>query len=91
MTEYYNNRFSAGPYNNKPRDHHYNIDDPYRIGKPKVPYIQRPDDRFMRNQNPNDRYNNNYMRGPLPSIELLTGRVGSGQRLTRPEASGRVG
>ena len=25
------------------------------------------------------------------SIELLTGRVGSGQRLTRPEVSGRVG
>ena len=24
-------------------------------------------------------------------VELLTGRVGSGQRLTRPEASGRVG
>ena len=24
-------------------------------------------------------------------VELLTGRVGSGQRLTRPEVSGRVG
>ncbi|CAB4396643.1 unnamed protein product [Rhizophagus irregularis] len=46
----------------------YNMDDPYRTGKPRVPndpYVQRPDDRYMRNQNPNDRYND-YMRGPPP-------------------------
>jgi len=28
---------------------------------------------------------------PELRLELLTGRVGSGQRLTRPEVSGRVG
>jgi hypothetical protein len=45
----------------------YNMDDPYQTGKPRVPtdpYVQRPDDRYMQNQNPNDRYD--YMRGPPP-------------------------
>ncbi|CAI2165989.1 1400_t:CDS:2 [Funneliformis geosporum] len=58
------------PFNNdRPFDHGYKqqqpfndtsnryMDDPYRLGKPRIPNDQRPDDRMTRNQKPSG-YNN---------------------------------
>lgn len=57
-----NDRYNQQPPFNE--NNNYNMDDPYLMGKPRVPNdpnVQQPD---FRNQIPNDRYNNNYnMRG----------------------------